>query len=114
MVHDLLFYILLLFGILELSISLLWVWRQRHAATSYTTIGATRHSQAHTPFPGLTYQPSCAACENETQEQGKTLPSAPSPMVPMRGCPRTVDPAHHFCPSPRDYYGWRGCGNVRA
>jgi IS1 family transposase len=26
-----------------------------------------------------------------------------------------VDTQHHFCPNPRcDYYGWRGCGNIRA
>ena len=26
-----------------------------------------------------------------------------------------MDTQHHFCPSPRcDYYGWVGCGNVRA
>jgi IS1 family transposase len=36
-------------------------------------------------------------------------------MVPIRGCPRTVDTPHHFCPSPRcDYYGWLGFGNIRA
>jgi transposase-like protein len=36
-------------------------------------------------------------------------------MVTIRGCPRTVDTQHHFCPSPRcAYYGWVGFGNVRA
>jgi IS1 family transposase len=36
-------------------------------------------------------------------------------MVPMRGCPRTVDTQHHFCPRPRcAYYGWTGLGNLRA
>jgi transposase-like protein len=115
MVHDLLFSTLLLLGILGLSASLLWVWRQRHAATSHATTRATRRSPAHKPFPGLIHKPSCATCEDEAQEQAKTLPSAPSPMVPMRGCPRTVDTQHHFCPSPRcDYYGWVGLDNVRA
>jgi hypothetical protein len=115
MVHNLLFYTLLLLGILGLCASLIWVWRRRHAATSHATTRATRRSPAHTSFPGLTYQPSCTACEDETQEPAKTLPSAPSPMVPRRGCPRTVDTQHQFCPSPRCAYdGWVGFGNVRA
>jgi transposase-like protein len=115
MVHDLLFYTLLLLDILGLCASLIWVWRRRHAATSHATTRATRRSPAQKPFPGFTYQPSCAACEDEAQEQAKTLPSAPSPMVPIRGCPRTVDTQHQFCPSPRcDYDGWVGCGNIRA
>ena len=115
MVHDLVFHTLLLLGILGLSASLIWIWRRRHAATSHATTRATRRPQTHTPYPGLTYRPSCAACEDEAQEQAKTLPSVPSPMVPIRGCPRTVDTQHHFCPSPRcDYYGWIGLGNIRA
>jgi hypothetical protein len=115
MVHDLLFYTLLLLGILGLCASLIWVWRRRHEATRHTTTGSTWRSPAPTPFPGLTYQPSCAACEDAAQEQARTPPSAPSAMVPMRGCPRTVDTQHHFCPSPRcAYYGWVGLGNVRA
>src|SRR5882724_8475968 len=99
MVHDLLFYTLLLLGLLGLCASLIWAWRRRHKATSHTTTAATRRSPAPTPFPGLTYQPSCAACEDEAQEQAKTLPSAPSPMVPIRGCPRSVDTQYHFQPS---------------
>ena len=36
-------------------------------------------------------------------------------MVTTRGCPRTVDTQHHFCPSPHcAYYGWVGFGNVCA
>src|SRR5215831_13991417 len=115
MVLDLLFYTLLLLGILGLCASLIWVWRRRHAATSHATTRATRRSHAPQPFPGFTYQPSCAACEDEAQEPAKALPSAPPPMVPIRGCPRTVDTQYQFCPTPRcDYYGWVGLGNVRA
>jgi IS1 family transposase len=115
MVHDLLFHTLLLLGILGLAASLLWVWRQRHAATRHATTRATRRSPAHNPFPGLIHKPSCATCEDGAQEQAKVLPAAPSPMVPRRGCPRTVDTQLHFCPSPHcAYYGWVGCGNVRA
>src|SRR5262245_45038011 len=115
MVLDLLFYTLLLLGILGLCASLIWVWRRRHAATSHATTRATRRSHAPQPFPGFTYQPSCAACEDRPQEQAKTPPSAPPPMVPIRGCPRTVDTQYQFCPSLRcDYYGWVGLGNVRA
>jgi transposase-like protein len=36
-------------------------------------------------------------------------------MVTRRGCPRTVDTQHHFCPSPHcGYYGRVGFGDVRA
>jgi IS1 family transposase len=115
MVPDLLFYIHSLLGILGLCASLIWGWRRRHAATSHATTRATKRSHAHTPLPGLTHKPSCAACEDGPHEQVKTLPSAPSPMVTIRGCPRTVDTQHHFCPSPRcAYYGWIGFGNIRA
>jgi transposase-like protein len=115
MVHDLLFHVLLLLGILGFSASLIWVWRQRYAATSHATMRARRRSHAHKPFPGLIHKPSCATCEARTQEQAKVPPAAPSPMVTIRGCPRTVDTQHHFCPSPRcAYYGWVGLGNVRA
>ena len=111
MVHDLLFHILLLLGSLGLSASLIWVWRQRRAATRR----ATRRLPANQPFPGLIHKPSCVTCEDGAQEQAKAPPAAPSPMVTIRGCPRTVDTQPHFCPSPRcAYYGWVGCGNVRA
>src|SRR6266542_236470 len=115
MVHDLFFHALLLLGILWLCVSLIWVWLRCHAATSHAITRATRRSPAHTPCPGLTHKPSCATCEDGAQEQAKTLPAAPSPIVTIRGGPRKVDTQHHFCPSPRcDYYGWVGCGNVRA
>jgi IS1 family transposase len=115
MVHDLLFHTLLLLGILGLSANLIWIWRRRHAATSHATTRATRRSPANKPFPGLLHKPSCATCEDGAQEQAKAPPTAPSPMVTIRGCPRTVDTQHHFCPSPHcAYYGWVGFGNVRA
>jgi IS1 family transposase/transposase-like protein len=115
MVHDLLFNALLLLGILGFSASLRWVWRQRHAATSHATTRATKRPPAHKPFPGRIHKPSCATCEDGAQEQAQVPPAAPSPMVTRRGCPRTVDTQHHFCPSPHcAYYGWVGCGNVRA
>jgi IS1 family transposase len=115
MVHALLFHTLLLLGLLGLSVSLIRVWRRYHAVTSHAITQATRRSPAHTPCPGLTHKPSCATCEDGTQEQAKALPSAPLLMVSMRGCPRTVDTQPHFCPSPCcDYYGWVGYGNVRA
>jgi hypothetical protein len=115
MVHDLLFHTLLLLGILGLSASLLWVWRRRHAATSHATTRATRRSPANQPFPGLIHKPSCGTCEDGAQKQAKAPRAAPSPMVLIRRCPRTVDTQHHFCPNPHcAYYGWVGCGNVRA
>jgi hypothetical protein len=53
MVHDLFFHALLLLGILWLCVSLIWVWRQRHAATSHATTRATTRSHANKLFPGL-------------------------------------------------------------
>jgi hypothetical protein len=73
MMHDLLFHTLVLLGILGLSASLIWVWRQRHAATRRATTRATRRLHAHKPFPGLIHQPSCATCEARTQEQAVTF-----------------------------------------
>jgi cyanate permease len=64
MIHDLLFHILLLLGILGLSASLIWVWQRRHAATSHATTRATRRSLANQPFPGLIHKPSCVTCED--------------------------------------------------
>jgi IS1 family transposase len=113
--HDLLFHTLLLLGILGLSTSLIWVWRRRHAAINHATRQATRCLPVNKLVPGLIHKPSCATCEDRAQEQAKAPPAAPSPMVTIRGCPRTVDTQHHFCPSPHcAYYGWVGCGNVRA
>jgi len=113
MVYDLCLHALLLLGILWLCVSLIWVWRQRHAATSHATTRATRRSHANKLFPGLTHKPSCATCEDGAQEQAKAPPAAPSPMVTIRGCPRKVDTQHLFCPSARcAYYGWVGFGNV--
>ena len=42
MVHDLLFHIFLLLGILGLSVSLVWVWRRCHAATNHASTRAIR------------------------------------------------------------------------
>jgi hypothetical protein len=46
MMHDLLIHTLLLFGLLGLSMSLIWVWRQHHAATSHATMRARTRTQA--------------------------------------------------------------------
>jgi IS1 family transposase len=115
MVHHLLCHTLLLLGILWLYLILIWLWLQRHATTSHATTRATRRSRANKAFPGLTHKPSCVTCEEGAPEQIKAPPSAPSPVVTIRGCPRKVDTRHYFCPSPHcDYYGWVGFGNLRA
>jgi hypothetical protein len=115
MVPDLLCSTLLLLGILGLCASVIWVWRRRHAATSHATTRAPRRSPAHTPWPGLTPKPSCAAGEDGPQEQVNTRPSAPAPRVTRRGWPRTVDTPYPFGPRPHGAsYGGIGVGNVRA
>ncbi len=85
MVHDLLFPALLLLGLLWLYVILIWVWPQHPAATSHATTRATRRSRANKPFPGLTHKPFCVTCEGGAQEQSKAPPSAPSPVVTIRG-----------------------------
>ena len=94
MAQDLLFHALLLLGILWLYRLLLWVWPWGHTTTCQTTSAPakpiTQRSKDPQPFPGLTLKPSCAACEDGAQTPAKAPLSAPSPIVPTRGCPRQV------------------------
>jgi hypothetical protein len=117
MVDDLLFHELLLLGLLWLCVILYWVGRRRQAVTDqargHPAKRATRRSQDPKPFPGLTTKPRCGACE---PGPGEPPPTAPPPRLYFpSGRPRTVATHHHFCPEPTcRYYGWVGCGNIRA
>jgi transposase-like protein/IS1 family transposase len=74
-----------------------------------------KHSQDPKPFPGLTYKPCCALCEQAPAPApaAPRVPPAPFPSSPGR--PRQVDTTKQFCPQPRcAYYGWMGRGNIRA
>jgi IS1 family transposase len=96
---------------------LAWLWPSEPAAArplppTPVTPPRTR-STVPTPFPGLTRQPSCAACE-QALEAPRLQPSPPPPpTVPStRGRRRHVDTSEHCCPD-RDcrYGGWLGLGN---
>src|SRR4029450_10821904 len=75
-----------------------------------------KRSTKHTPFPGLTRKPSCAACEQAIEAPRRQPSPPPPPTVPStRGRRRHVDTSDHFCPD-RDcrYGGWLGLGNITS
>ena len=97
---------------------LAWVWPSEPAAArprppTPVTPPRTR-STAPKPFPGLTRQPSCAACA-QALEAPRLQPSPPPPpTVPStRGRRQHVDTSDHCCPD-RDCRsgGWLGLGNI--
>jgi IS1 family transposase len=117
MVSNLVFYQLALIALVWLFLMLSWWWPS--APTAVRPIPPTpvtpprKRSTAPTPFPGLTRQPSCAACEQALEAPRRQPSPPPPPMVPStRGRRRHVDTFDHFCPD-RDcrYGGWLGLGN---
>ena len=60
-----------------------------------------KRSKKPKPFPGLTRQPCCAACE-QVSEAPRLQPSPPPPptMTSTRGRRRHVDTSQHCCPDP--------------
>jgi IS1 family transposase/transposase-like protein len=120
MVSDVFFYELLLLGLLWLYVMLAWVWSSDRAVPGLpppTSAPLPRQrSSDPTPFPGLTHQPHCAACEQAAQDPVAPPPPAPPPPITSRrGCPRQVDPSAQFCPYPHcAYYGRVGFGNLQA
>jgi hypothetical protein len=117
--HDLFFHTALLLGLLCLGMLLYWAWRWGHPTVNQTTPTSAKpiktRSKAPTPFQGLTYKPSCEACEH-TAEPCHQVPSAPPPLFTCaRGRRRRVDTQQHFCPAHMcAYYGRVGLGNLRA
>jgi hypothetical protein len=117
-VDDLFFHELLLLGLRWLCVILYWMGQRRQAVTDQAQGNSAkrRHSQAPTPFPGLTSKPCCAACVHATQAHAALSPFAPPPlMISTRGRRHQVDTQQRFCPNPScRYYGWVGLGNLRA
>jgi IS1 family transposase len=120
MVSNLVFYQLALIALVWLFLMLSWWWPS--APTAVRPIPPTpvtpprKRSTAPTPFPGLTRQPSCAACEQALEAPRRQPSPPPPPMVPStRGRRRHVDTFDHFCPD-RDcrYGGWLGLGNITS
>jgi hypothetical protein len=120
MVSDLVFYELLLVGLLWLYVMLSWVWPDDRAAPGLTTPTLAKpprkRSRDPQPFPGLTRKPHCTACEQAAQDPAALPPPLPPPPITSsRGRPHQVDTSQHFCPNPDcDYRGWVGWGNLSS
>ena len=120
MISNLVFYQLGLIALVSLFLILYGLWPSEPAAARPMTpkplLPRCKHSQKPKPFPGLTRQPCCAACE-QAIEAPRLQPSPPPPptMPSTRGRRRHVDTAHHFCPDPDCRYGgWLGLGNITS
>jgi transposase-like protein/IS1 family transposase len=119
MVDALLFYALLLVGLLGLGGLLYKAWA-RHRSTPYPTPRKPapplpKHAREPKPFVGLTEKPRCPACEH-ARAPGSPAPRVPPPRLSSaHGRPRQVDTSTQFCPQPHcAYYGWVRRGNIRA
>ena len=119
MISHLIFYPLTLIALVWLFLMLHWLWRSAYTSARLTTAQPIPPSRKRTkgpkPFPGLTRQPHCAACEQDGTLR-REPPCAPPPqLVFIRGRRRQVDTSHHFCPEPDCRYGgWTGLGNISA
>jgi hypothetical protein len=119
MVSHLVFYQLGLSALGWLFLMLYGLWSSEPAAARpmlpKPLMRPCQRSQKSKPFPGLTCQPSCAACE-QAIEAPRLQPSPPPPptVTATRGR-RHVDPSHHCCPDPGCRYGgWLGLGNITS
>ena len=121
MIPHLVYYQLVILGLLWLWVMLHLAWPSQAAASPQrpaepTPIKPKRtRSTAPKPFAGLTHKPHCALCEQETAHPQAPPPVRPDPMPPTNRRPRTVDTSMHFCPHAGcRYRGWLGLGNLRA
>src|SRR5712692_693202 len=119
MVSHLFFYQLMFLGLLWLCIMLHDAWPNECTGgdqrPSKPLPPPRKRSSDPPPFPGLTRQPPCAACE-QAHAYAPQPPGCPPPrIVPTRGRPRQVDTSQHCCPHPDcAYQGWVGLGNLCA
>jgi len=119
MVSHLLFYQLLLLGLLWLCCMLHAAWPSRHAAgvprPPERLPPSRKRPRVPKPFPGLTHKPRCEACVQAIVPRPQPPGCPPPRLVPTRGRPRQVDTSSHFCPQPYcASRGWVGLGNLRA
>jgi IS1 family transposase/transposase-like protein len=119
MVSHLFYYQLALLALIWLFIMLQLSWPGR-SATSPTPPAPPikpkpKRSTEPKAFEGLTHQPHCALCAQETGETHPPSPVRPDPMPPTNRRPRTVDTSMHFCPHDGcRYRGWLELNNLRA
>jgi hypothetical protein len=119
MVDNVLFPDLLLVILLWLGSILYEGWARSRSAVCPTTRKPAQPTQqrfrALKPFPGFTYKPHCAACEQAPEPGAPALLVPPPPLPSMQGRPRQVDTSKQFCPHlPCAYWGWTGLENIRA
>jgi hypothetical protein len=74
-----------------------------------------KRSKKPQPFPGLTRQPCCAACEQAIEATRLPPSPPPPPITSTRGRRRQINTAQHCCPDPACRYGgWLGLGHITA
>src|SRR6266481_5486644 len=119
MVSHLLFYQLVLLGLLGLCCMLHAAWPSSDAAgvprPPERIPPSRKRPRVPKPFPGLIHKPHCEACAQAAGPRPQA-PCAPPPrIVSTRGRPRHADTSSHFCPQPHcASRGWVGLGNLRA
>ncbi len=120
MVSHLVFYQLGLIVLVWVFLILSGLWPSAPAAARpmppQPLMPRCKHSKKPRPFPGLTRQPCCTACEQaiETPRLQPSPPPLPT-ITSTRGRRRHVDTSQHCCPDPDCRYGgWLGLGNITA
>jgi hypothetical protein len=121
MIPHLVYYQLVVLGLLWLCVMLHTVWLSRGAGAHPRPAEAKpikpkpQRSNEPQPFAGLTHTPPCALCEHAAAHPQAPPPVPPEPMPPTHRRPHTVDTSRHFCPHAGcRYRGWLGWGNLRA
>jgi IS1 family transposase len=119
MVSHLVFYQLGLIALVWVFLMLSGLWPSEPAAARpmppKPLMPRGKRSKKPQPFPGLTRQPCCAACEQVIEAPRLPPSPPPPPMTSTRGRRRHIDTSQHFCPDPTCRYGgWLGLGNITA
>src|SRR4051812_44041375 len=102
MISDVLFYTLLVVGVVWLYFMFHGVWPYNCTIPcqkpSAPTPARGKGSKEPKPFLGLTTKPPCAACEQRMASPQLPPAVPPAPRLLPKRRPRQVDTAKHFCP----------------